>query len=204
MRKRNWIDQRETAVAKPSRKRLDSTAVKLLNDGVSFKALTTTLELQGRRDLTDIVLGDGFVSDGKFPVNYIFTPDKDTGSLLYNLFLKEAILSNRYVIQSTSLIHIVRWVRGEGPGLGVEPAMNVDSKYVLDCLFIDGFYSTTAISNDPPFTPYEREYIEENLIDLMNLGASICVFVDTKKTKSLENWYSPEFLRNLMETAVEV
>lgn len=179
-----------------SRKPLDATAVDLLSKGVSYAALKTTLCLEGREDLHQVVVEDGFLNAFEMPNNYVFV-NSDKQDLLFNLFLKECLLCKTINAWSMSIATSVKAI-SEGWDTSYFRSRN---DIFIDCIFIPDFYSTSVVDKSSPFNASQRMYIEDRLLHMASMGSAFVLYIDDKKEGVIRNWYSKRFCDRILAGA---
>lgn len=185
---------------KHNRSSLDATAQELLSRGVSYPALRTTLAREGREDLHNIVVEDGFLFGNGEPHNFVFL-HSDKQYLLYSLFYKEALLCKTVRAESITVASLVKAIAEDW--LSSHRVVQM-AKTGLDCLFIPDFYSVSVIDKTAPFNAVQRLQIEEFFLTCMNDGIALVAYVDDNLITSANNWYSKKFYNRLVEDATIV
>ncbi len=172
-----------------SRRNLTPLSRKILEAGISRPALATTLPIQGRQDLRDMIQHEQYLTEDGTPKNLIFLSPQDSdverSVLLLNLVAKEMYLSKMKVVM-----------------ISMQEVMEdytqrcVDS--TVDYVFLPGFYDPVEGNLTTYGTPQETARIFKTLRFWhyqWNIG--IAVFVYGRWEDSTRWWPTSmlEFLR---------
>lgn len=179
------------------RRQLSGVSRELIDAGISMEAIHTTLKLQGRDDLRELITSDSYLTPEGVVRNMVFSSrtlaTSERTGLLLHLVAKEMYLHG---------------IRVEVATMDDMMQRNGHVRYVdanVGFVFLPAFYVTSKATPWVYGNPREVEQIHKTLSLLhykYNIG--IGVYVDGTGVVDSLNWWSTQLVNFINKTSIEI